>query len=261
LCRWSFSDSPVVDDRDYTDRRFTADDPDRDGLKLCQERGNAFFEDYGVAVQVLDISAAEGFTFTPEFRVPALMGLLDTLEDLLKPFPESFFAGLEEGKLTLLLVDSITDAQGNNRNSLSYWENGTGRIVLTGDGDIRLNFYTALSYVLEAHIYANSLAFDEWSKLNPKGFAYDNAFDLYADRTDSPWLEGEERAFVDSYSMTFPREDRARIFAYAMMDDQEAVFASPTMQAKLRQLCKAIREAFDWEKTEESFPWEQYLAQ
>jgi len=43
------------------------------------------------------------------------------------------------------------------------------------------------------------------------------------------------------------------------MEGNEAYFKSEIMQEKLLVLSKAIREAFGWKKSEETFRWEQYL--
>jgi hypothetical protein len=74
-------------------------------------------------------------------------------------------------------------------------------------------------------------------------------------------LTGQKRAFVDRLSMSYPLEDRAAIFAAAMGEGNEAVFATDTMQQKLLTLCKAIRHAFGWKKSEETYIWEQYLTE
>ena len=72
-------------------------------------------------------------------------------------------------------------------------------------------------------------------------------------------LQDENRAFIDAYSMTFSHEDRAKVMEYAMMDGNESYFESEIMQAKLRQLCLGLRQAFGWKKYEGTFIWEQYL--
>ena len=59
--------------------------------------------------------------------------------------------------------------------------------------------------------------------------------------------------------MSFPKEDRARIMEYAMLDGYDDYFTSPTMQAKLHQLCLGIRKAFNLEKSPDVYRWEQYL--
>ena len=61
------------------------------------------------------------------------------------------------------------------------------------------------------------------------------------------------------YSMSFPKEDRARIMEFAMTEGNAACFQSKTMQAKLKLLCQGIREAFGLRKSPETFLWEQYL--
>ena len=60
--------------------------------------------------------------------------------------------------------------------------------------------------------------------------------------------------------MSFPTEDRSRLFANAMLEDNSEMFESSAMQKKLRSVCVALREAYDWQKVTEPFPWEQYLS-
>ena len=59
--------------------------------------------------------------------------------------------------------------------------------------------------------------------------------------------------------MTVPTEDRARIIDCAITEGNEELFASKTMQNKLRQFCVGLRNACGWKKDSRSFPWEQYL--
>ena len=77
--------------------------------------------------------------------------------------------------------------------------------------------------------------------------------------SSSVYLTPERRAFVDSYSMSFPVEDRARIFENAMLPGKEDLFQTDTMQAKLRAICQGIRESYDL--PQEPCLWEQYLQQ
>jgi hypothetical protein len=46
---------------------------------------------------------------------------------------------------------------------------------------------------------------------------------------------------------------------YAITADNESCFESDSMQKKLLQLCRGIRKAFGLEKSEDVYPWEQYL--
>ena len=96
--------------------------------------------------------------------------------------------------------------------------------------------------------------------MNPSGFSYDYDYSLNSVRQDAEaYLSGDDRAFVDQLAMSFPTEDRSRLFAAAMTADNSELFTSEIMQKKLAQMSSGIREAYDWEKSEEVFPWEQYL--
>ena len=64
---------------------------------------------------------------------------------------------------------------------------------------------------------------------------------------------------MDAFSRTYPKEDRARVWEYALMPDMEATFDSDIMQSKLHLLSFSIRDAFNWKKDSRAFPWEYYL--
>ena len=113
--------------------------------------------------------------------------------------------------------------------------------------------YHELYHVMETHILTKSSALDQWEALNPAGFTYGNmeAMEVY--------LQGQTRAFADSYSMRSSKEDRARILENAMLSGKEELFRSEYMQRKLTAICQGIREAYGLRKTTEILPWERYL--
>ena len=112
---------------------------------------------------------------------------------------------------------------------------------------------------METHILGNSTALDHWSELNPAGFSYDEDYAANALRDSGIYFLGENRAFPSRFSMSFPREDRAEIFAYAMMPGNAELFRTEVMQKKLAALCTGIREAFGLKGYGQPLPWEQYL--
>ena len=116
-------------------------------------------------------------------------------------------------------------------------------------------------HVMDTFLFNKTSELDQWDEQNPKNFRYDLNETDYLNRQDESLLTGDKRAFVDSFSMSYPIEDRAAIFQYAMSGDGAEVFASKAMQQKLQTLCKAIRNACGWKKSEEVFLWEQYLEQ
>jgi len=119
--------------------------------------------------------------------------------------------------------------------------------------------YHELYHVMETHILTESTALDQWNSLNPPGFTYDNGY--HSDRDSGIYLQGDSRAFVDTYSMSFPKEDRARILEYAMLPDNRDLFSSEIMQEKLTAICRGIREAYRLKEYEKPLLWEQYLQQ
>ena len=119
--------------------------------------------------------------------------------------------------------------------------------------------YHELYHVMETRLLTSSTAFDRWEQINPPGFSYDLDYTANAGRQAAEYLQPDSRSFIDTYSMSFPKEDRARIMECAMCAGNKDLFRSSTMQAKLRCLSQAIREAYGLEKAEQVFRWEQYL--
>ena len=114
---------------------------------------------------------------------------------------------------------------------------------------------------METEVLTESVAYDRWDSLNPDDFAYDNDYIANRARDGSSWMKPGKEYFIDTYSMSYAKEDRARLFEYAMTAGHEALFSSPNLQRKLQQLCTGIREGFGLNNYEGPLPWEQYLQQ
>ena len=72
----------------------------------------------------------------------------------------------------------------------------------------------------------------------------------------------ENTYFIDSYSQTYPTEDRARLFEYLMYNDTEEYsdyLALPHLQDKLKFFFEAIRKGFDSSTWPEKTVWEEKL--
>ena len=260
LYRWDPSLSAVEDTQAYTSQRYTREAPDTAGIAACADRAGILGETYGVEVYLAeDVVAPWDYTLTTEYRVEALELGLAQLEKALSAFPDGFLTDVVEetatGVIRISLVRDISDGM----DGLQYWIDGDAYIALKIAPDMEQDVYHEISHVLDNYIIANCYAYDDWEDLNPKGAVYDYSYAVYQERTDWTWLEGEHRAFVDSYSMTYPKEDRARILEYAMTPHHAEIFRSEYMQTKLLKICKGIRESFGWERYEGTFIWEQYL--
>ncbi len=252
---------PIEDETVYTAYRYTAGDPDTEGLAALQARAEALGKQYGIQILLWkDAADAEpaGYRFQVEHRTQIIGAGLDTLEKALARFPEGFFktaaSWTEDGTIRIVLVRELTiPAEECGSQYLLGWN---AYIPLALDQDLEQKFYHGLGHVIDTQVLSHSAAFYEWYAVNPSGFKYDNDFASWQDRK-SKYLEGSNRFFVNSFAMTFPVEDRAGMFEYAMMEGNEDIFASKYMQAKLKRLKNGMLTAFSLNKG--SYPWEEYL--
>lgn len=260
LYRWQLETQPVEDHTVYTGRLITADAPDTEGLEACRTRAVALTEAYGISIRlwqdVLPNDMTAAISAVAEYQVPALEEMLDGVEDAICSFPEGFLdETLEAGQLHIYLARSLEDGD----LTAQFWQNGDCHIVIANQGCADEGFYQGVAYAIDSHVLGNSRKFDDWNKLNPEGFLYSYS---YSKRPDAEtYLGVADSAFLSEKAMAYPHDDRSSIFRAAMIPGNEAVFASDVMQAKLERLCRGIREAYRLEKSADTYPWEQYLAE
>lgn len=252
----------------YIDPWFTAEDPDHAGLSLCRDYAQTLSEEYGIPVLIWKEAATVApwdYTFTPEYRYPVLLSQLQTLERCLSRYPRELLdqTASHFTSLKICLVQSIfgiaPEESLPTATGIQFLNGSDAHVALAAGPYLEQALYHELFHVMETHILSCSNALDRWNELNPAGFSYDLDHSANALRNSGVYLEKESRAFVDTYAMSFPKEDRARVFEYAMLPDMGHLFKPQTMQRKLSAICEGIREAYGLEKQEETFPWEQYL--
>ncbi len=270
LYRWDTNALRTEDPSVYTDTWYSRSNPDLAGIEQCQSLAREIGERYGVEILVWEDALAVqpwDYRFTEEHLVPVLKQQLLLLDRQMSRFPDGFFELLSEdiSGLTVCLVRQLQgdadEGSLENAGGLQYWLDDRACIALSTVSASQGSFYHELCHVMDTRIIARSNAYDQWEELNPSGFAYDYDYTANASRNAGEYLRDAERCFIDTYSMSFPKEDRARILEYAMTDGNDHYFQSKTMQDKLRQICLGIREAFGLKKSAETFPWEQYLAE
>lgn len=258
LYRWDVKLSPTGNEYSYIEPLYTRENPNTEGLEQCNQRAKELKEKYGLTIKVgtSALKVNGNYELVDEFQVQSLTKMMDELEVVLAKFPKKFLKkSLSNGKIYISLVRSIA----GNREMVQFYDDGNAYIVLAASDDVAKNFLCGVAYVIDSHVLGNSRDYDTWKKLNPSGFDYDYNYYVYKKHKDSKYLSGSKRYFVDDYSMTFPHEDRSRLFAAAMMDGNKEVFESKYMQAKLKRMCQGIREAYGYEKNGKTYPWEQYL--
>ena len=267
LHHWDTTLTPTGDETDYTDTYYTRSSPDADGLAALENRLAELETNLGIDLILGEAAAAaqpwEG-AFTTEYLVPVYEAWLPQLESALQQFPEGFLAGTVSDQLHIILVRSIHGRLENGYtdevSGIQYWHNGETYIALCLTDDPTETLYHTLGYLIDTRVLTACAAYKEWNKLNPAGFSYDNSYLANQNRTDWQYLQENDRSFIDMFSMSFAREDRAQIFEYAITAGNEAYFRSETMQRKLKTLCDGIRQAYGLKKDPRSFPWEQYLS-
>ena len=240
------------------------------GQAACRAQAQTLGRRYGITVLVFDEAAEAApwdYAFTPAYRVDKTRWALADLESTLAAFPDGFLEALKQDwdDLTVCIVDSIRGtAESGSLDSAEglQFQNGTHYYIALAPQDQDSLIHTLFhefSHLIDTQVMNRSSAYDNWNDLNPQDFAY--SLDVNADMTPyKALLTGPDRAFVDDYAMTFPAEDRARIFECACTAGNREIFDSPIMQAKLRRICTGIREAFGLKNTEEVLLWEQYLS-
>lgn len=189
---------------------------------------------------------------------------LKQLEQALANYPDGFFSQFrtesQDSGIYLMLVGAISSDDPIN---VAAFEFGLGAREYIGLDisfyELRGNLYHELWHATENKILRSSFSgfYDgSWDACNPEGFAYRYAYNL-SDQNGTLWQGtytggDQEFYFVDDYSKTYPKEDRARIMEYVMGDDAlaQAVLRSPAIRQKLQLMDQGIRTAFNtsgWE--------------
>jgi len=267
LYRWDVTATECAENTVYVHKRYTAESPDEAAIALLQKQADELGKKYGVKICVgTALAEAPDHEFTYEHQPEAFRSALEALDSVLAKYPENFFAGLgkvcKNGKVYIGLVRDLVDKTGNPVSDgwgLHYVIGGDHHIALRIGGEFENAVHHELCHALDAYVYSESKAFDLWEQLNPEGFAYLSSYQSYEPAPEDPNMQGDTRAFVDGFSVTFAKEDRARIFEYAMMEGNADLFKPDILQKKLQQLCLGIREAYDLEEDGTVLPWEQYL--
>ena len=268
LYRWDITATETAENTVYVHKRYTANDPDQLAIELQQKQADALGEKYGLKIHVgTSLPQAADHEFVYEHQPEAFEEALAQLDTILAVYPEGFFAGLakvsKSGTVHLGLIRDLVDNTGKPVGDgwgMHYVLNGDHYVAVRVGGEFENAVHHELCHMLDAYVYSESKAYDLWDQLNPKEFTYLGSYENYEPAADDPNLQGDTRAFVDGFSMTFMKEDRARLFEYAITPGNEELFKPKYMQTKLIQLCFGIRDAYGLKKdTEIVLPWEQYI--
>lgn len=251
----------------YIDVYHSAEDPDTVGLEQCRQQAAALGAQYGINILLWEDAVSVkpwDYALEPEHLVPILQQELQLLQQRLAQYPQPILAqtAAHFSSLNLCLVRSVSPISPLSPEAppgIQFLDGSDAYVIIPTGTWGEQALYHQLFHLMEIHIFGESKAFDRWEELNPAGFEYDYSYAANARRDSGVYLFEENRAFADTFSMSFPKEDRARIMEYAMLPEGEDLFRPRQMQAKLKQLCTGIREAYGLKGEKERFLWEQYL--
>jgi len=267
LCRWQ-PEPPPQEGICCTALYYSDQQPDAQGLEVCREEAVRIGESARLSIRIgADAAAIQPWNYhlTQEGQTHLITRELDLLEHVLSQFPAGFLTQLGSccEQLHICLVRSITgtaeSGDTGSFDSILFWEENQAYIAIAIGSGSEGALYNKLWHMMEILIYSRSNALDNWNVMNPGDFRYDYDYAANRTRQDHQFLQKRTRSFVDMFAMSYPKEDRARVFEYAMLPGQENLFQSPILQQKLRVICVGIREGFSLEAYPQALPWEQYL--
>lgn len=236
------------------------------------ERAEALSERFGVKILIAEQCAAEysHYNTYPLTDPGFLREALDILERALGKYPEGFFRQLPYDTVDHIQIElvgglSMKDGVENQPDDIAaFTQEQEGYIHIVMDGFLfsEETVYHEFSHVIDrrlawdARIRADALYSEaQWLALQPEGFAYAGS---YTDMPEETLRHLESGYFVTDYSMTYPTEDRATLFADAMAQ-RLLLENSPGIRTKLDYYARCIRDCFDTEGWPEVTAWEQVL--
>ena len=257
LLRWDVTKSAITDETVYIGPFYTPENPDENGLKECVKLADTYTSTYRVRLHI----GTNAMKTTGDYKVVAehqpqnIRATLENAKSILEKLRPIFASYAGRGKaINLCFVRSIESGE----EWVRFQHNRTWWFLISAKADLTDALISGMPLPIESHVIGNSrdYEFDRWNPLNPAEFVYANVADV---EPNPKYLQGDTRAFTDAEAMSSISEDRRRIIYNAMLADNAEMFQSDTMQAKLHRICIGIREAFDLQKSEKTYLWEQYL--
>ncbi len=277
--------SPGIDISEFGDTLYTPGELS-EHLAPLRERADEMEAKYGVDIFIGEECAnvLGGYSIKPLLDYYMLDRAMDVLEVQMDKYPDNFFTQFEYSwvkGVDIYLASTLSGVSGDVLDYAGGFKTVEGENVLlvldcTDIQGMPSTFHHELCHVIEEKIVEHSYTQDapvfteeDWNALNP----HDNMYTYtYADRGLLDYVQYvyeerlgkdgkiEDTYFVDTYAMTYPTEDRARLFECVMSTELFDVSFenAPHLVEKLNYYAVCIRDAFDttgWENV----PWEAYM--
>ena len=234
------------------------------------DRAEALSERFGVKILIGEQCASDYSHYnTYHLTDPVFVReALDVLENSMGRYPEGFFRQLPHGPYEYIQLELVgglwlkESAENQPGDAAAFVQERDGYLLMAMDGFMLRpdTVYHEFSHVIDrrlkwdAQIRADALYSESgWLALQPEGFAYAMS---YTDMPEELLRFADSGYFIREYSMTYPTEDRATLFA-AVMDGAFVLEGNPGMQEKMDYYARCIRDCFDTENWPELTAWEE----
>ncbi len=253
------------------------EEPDFDALEALSVRAGEIGAKYGVKIYFgdeVEDCYRDIYDYEITYNAVRIEQALNMLDEALALYPDGMLAQLDDtfgsvlkiylsGEIVAADEAALTTAVGI-QNTL---EDDTFMVLdILSVYDYERTIHHELFHALEEHLNNGEYYFDYdvWMTYNPDGFDYDYSYTENEMNSDWTYVVGDSEMggyFIDTYSKSFPNEDRARIMEYAMMEPelQTGYFESEPLRRKLAYICEQIRAGFDTTGWPEKTIWEQSI--
>ncbi len=248
-----------------------------DALSDLRERADEIEKKYDISIYISNECRMEcgGYRCTPENNRETVSKALETLDRELEKYPAGFFTLFKEspyfsGGVEFYLAGTLYgNGDGNTLDLAGGFRTEGYRSVIIfvdiNDLGCTKTYHHELSHAIESILGDKPVDEDIWLSLSPnKGIApYTYTYAEWGRGDYSEYIlewdnDIADDCFIDSYSMTYPTEDRARIFENIMVDDSWVDFNRfPKLKEKLRYWAQVIREGIGTDEWPEYTYWER----
>lgn len=237
--------------------------------KSLYDRAEAISARFGVNVLIAEQCSTDHSHYQAHQLMDSgyIRSALNVLEACLERYPEGFFRQLPHGPFERIQIELVgglllkDEAENQPESTAAFVQDQEDHINVVIDGLIisHSTVFHEFSHVIDrrlswdAQIRADALYSEErWLALQPEGFAYAMS---YTDLPEELLPYMDTGYFISDYAMRYPTEDRATLFAEAMLQSP-TLEAHDGLRAKLDYYARCIRDCFNTEGWPEVAQWE-----
>lgn len=278
---WDLNDARSIsgDSRVYRYPWSYLDHPSDELKQELRQQAKDIGDQNGVEIHIFDeVSECSKDIYRYEASDNALLTAqsLEVLKNELKKYPDRMLKNLDDGYGSILKIYLAGAIIGTDETALTTaagvqntLENDTFLVIDINDQSSYIStIHHEIFHAIENHMNYTDCWFDEgiWSECNPDGFDYDYDYIANENSYDNTYVafssgDASEIAFIDTYSKSFPNEDRARVFEYAMTDQQNdnGFFSYERIRKKLKVISDQMSACFPEDDGATLMPWERVL--